>query len=217
MLHYNYTKSEGSFLVINSLFTILSTITLASSLFIGEPSAGTTKPIKPVTVVGVEKIKEGNPIENILKLEKQAKEQSVKKVNWPHVIHKDPAPKPSQALQPAYKPKPMTIPHPVAKQAPSPTRTVTVVSTAYTAHCQEGCTGRTATGINLDANPNIKLIAVDPNIIPLGKKVYVEGYGEAITADTGGAIRGNRIDVYMRSEQDAFNWGVRTIKVTILN
>ena len=43
---------------------------------------------------------------------------------------------------------------------------------------------------NLTANPGMKLIAVDPNVIPLGKTVNVEGYGVAIAADTGGAIKG---------------------------
>jgi len=38
-----------------------------------------------------------------------------------------------------------------------------------------------------------KVIEVDPSFIPLGSKVYVEGYGEAIAGDTGGAIKGNKI------------------------
>ncbi|MFX6153002.1 3D domain-containing protein, partial [Acinetobacter baumannii] len=49
-----------------------------------------------------------------------------------------------------------------------------VIATAYTAYCT-GCSGTTATGINLRANPNAKVIAVDPRVIPLGTKVYVEG------------------------------------------
>ena len=95
-------------------------------------------------------------------------------------------------------------------------REITVKATAYTASC-EGCSGTTATGINLKANPNAKVIAVDPSVIPLGSKVYVEGFGEATAADTGGAIKGNRIDVFIPSEQDAINFGVKQLKVTILN
>ncbi|WP_053217941.1 LysM peptidoglycan-binding and 3D domain-containing protein, partial [Virgibacillus senegalensis] len=68
-------------------------------------------------------------------------------------------------------------------------KVVTVESTAYTADCA-GCSGITATGVDLNENPNAKVIAVDPKVIPLGSKVYVEGYGEAIAADTGGAIQG---------------------------
>ena len=93
---------------------------------------------------------------------------------------------------------------------------ITVEASAYTASC-EGCTGITATGINLKTNPNAKVISVDPAIIPLGSKVYVEGYGEAIAGDTGGAIKGNRIDVFFPSQQDAINFGVKKLKVTILN
>lgn len=94
-------------------------------------------------------------------------------------------------------------------------KTITVKSTAYTANCR-GCSGITATGINLKKNPNAKVIAVDPKVIPLGTKVYVEGYGEAVAGDTGGSIKGNKIDVYMKTTQQARNWGVRTVKVTIL-
>ncbi|MBS4189882.1 LysM peptidoglycan-binding domain-containing protein [Bacillus sp. FJAT-49705] len=104
--------------------------------------------------------------------------------------------------------------------APSTSNTgskeITMEATAYTASC-EGCSGITATGINLKANPNAKVISVDPTIIPLGSKVYVEGYGEAIAGDTGGAIKGNRIDVFIPSQQDAINFGVKQLKVTILD
>ncbi|MDQ0414928.1 uncharacterized protein YabE (DUF348 family) [Mesobacillus stamsii] len=90
-----------------------------------------------------------------------------------------------------------------------------VSSTAYTANCN-GCSGYTATGINLKANPNVKVIAVDPRVIPLGSKVYVEGYGYAIAADKGSAIKGNKIDVFFASLSDAYRWGRKTIKIKIL-
>ncbi|MFC3882056.1 ubiquitin-like domain-containing protein [Bacillus songklensis] len=91
-----------------------------------------------------------------------------------------------------------------------------VQSTAYTAFCS-GCSGKTRTGIDLRANPNAKVIAVDPSIIPLGSKVYVEGYGYAIAADTGGAIKGNKIDVFFADKSRAYTWGRRTIKIKVLN
>ena len=95
-------------------------------------------------------------------------------------------------------------------------KTITMSATAYTAYCA-GCSGITANGTNLRANPNLKVIAVDPKVIPLGTRVYVEGYGEAIAADTGGAIKGNKIDVFLSSQDAAVNWGRRTVQVTILN
>ncbi|MGM7700270.1 peptidoglycan-binding protein [Pseudalkalibacillus sp. Hm43] len=94
--------------------------------------------------------------------------------------------------------------------------TMTMEATAYTANC-DGCSGVTATGIDLNANPDQKVIAVDPNVIPLGTEVYVEGYGRAIAGDTGGAIKGNRIDLYMQSKDAAVNFGRQNVEVTILN
>ncbi|CAN2251077.1 MULTISPECIES: LysM peptidoglycan-binding and 3D domain-containing protein [Bacillus] len=93
---------------------------------------------------------------------------------------------------------------------------LTVTATAYTAN-DGGISGVTATGIDLNKNPNAKVIAVDPNVIPLGSKVYVEGYGEATAGDTGGAIKGNKIDVFVPNKSDASNWGVKTVNVKILN
>jgi 3D (Asp-Asp-Asp) domain-containing protein len=94
--------------------------------------------------------------------------------------------------------------------------TLTVTATAYTANC-EGCSGTTKTGIDLIANPDKKVIAVDPDIIPLGSKVHVEGYGEAIAGDIGGAITGNRIDVFIPSESKAKKWGRKEVEVKVLN
>ena len=89
--------------------------------------------------------------------------------------------------------------------------TLTMQSTAYTGGTL------TATGTKPVYNPGgISTIAVDPNVIPLGSKVYVSGYGTAIAADTGGAIKGNIIDVYFNSEADCIAWGRRTVTVEIL-
>ncbi|ARJ39103.1 MULTISPECIES: G5 and 3D domain-containing protein [Sporosarcina] len=89
-------------------------------------------------------------------------------------------------------------------------------ASAYTAYCN-GCSGITATGINLRANPNMKLIAVDPRVIPLGSKVWVEGYGYAIAGDTGGAIKGNRIDLHMPTKEAAYSFGRRQVKIKVIN
>lgn len=126
-----------------------------------------------------------------------------------------PAPVESVPAIEAPAPAPAESAPAVEAAAPSP-KEITVEATAYTATC-EGCSGITATGINLLENPNQKVISVDPTVIPLGSKVYVEGYGEAIAGDTGGAIKGNKIDVFIPSKQDAINFGRKQLKVTILN
>jgi 3D (Asp-Asp-Asp) domain-containing protein len=94
--------------------------------------------------------------------------------------------------------------------------TIAMTATAYTADCA-GCSGVTATGIDLRNDRSKKVIAVDPSVIPLGSRVYVEGYGEAVAGDTGGAIKGNKIDLHVPTTDAAYSWGVRTVNVTILN
>ncbi|MCH3963760.1 MAG: 3D domain-containing protein [Clostridium sp.] len=79
-----------------------------------------------------------------------------------------------------------------------------------TAYCDGGIT---ASGMSTRKG----IIAVDPRVIPLGSRVYIEGYGYAIAADTGGAIRGNRIDLFFPSRSDAQSWGMRSVKIHILN
>ncbi|EMK2598292.1 SH3 domain-containing protein [Bacillus cereus] len=115
---------------------------------------------------------------------------------------------------------------PVAKEtetsAPSSSRELRVVATAYTADPLEngykaGDQVKSALGHNLTANPNMKLIAVDPSVIPLGSKVWVEGYGVAIAGDTGGAIKGNKIDVLMPDKGTSSSWGRKTVTVKVLN
>ncbi|QFP93363.1 UNVERIFIED_ORG: L-alanoyl-D-glutamate-peptidase [Xanthomonas phage Xoo-sp15] len=117
--------------------------------------------------------------------------------------------------------KPQT-PQTKPKQEAQPQgRTITVEATAYTPHPSEnggtyGGQVLTATGFNLSQNPNARVIAVDPRVIPLGTRVHVEGYGEATALDTGGAIKGNRIDVLLPTDSQANAWGRKQVKVTIL-
>ena len=91
-----------------------------------------------------------------------------------------------------------------------------VTATAYTPYCN-GCSGYSATGIDLRSDENLKLIAVDPSIIPLGSKVWVEGYGYAIAGDTGGSIKGNKIDVLVQTKQQAYSWGRKKVRIKVLN
>lgn len=60
------------------------------------------------------------------------------------------------------------------------------------------------------------VVAVDPSVIPMNTRLYIEGYGEAIAADQGNAIKGYHIDLYFPSHQQALDWGIKRINVTIL-
>ncbi|MBE7023683.1 MAG: DUF348 domain-containing protein [Ruminococcaceae bacterium] len=79
--------------------------------------------------------------------------------------------------------------------------------------------GITATGMRAGYG----VVAVDPRVIPLGSKLYIESadgsyiYGSAVAADTGGAIKGNRIDLCFNSRSEAISFGRRQVKVYILN
>jgi len=104
------------------------------------------------------------------------------------------------------------------------TKKMKVRATAYTADVS--CTGKgvgdpafgiTSTGKRATRNPGgYSTIAVDPSVIPLGTKLWIEGYGYAIAEDIGGAIKGNHIDLYFSSSDEMWNWGARNINIYIV-
>ena len=104
-----------------------------------------------------------------------------------------------------------------ASSTPAGGRTITMESTAYSSDPADALGGGsvTATGQNLLTNP--MAVAVDPSVIPLGTRLYVEGYGEAYAVDTGSAIQGNIIDVHFSTAAQCYSWGRRTVQVTILS
>ena len=127
----------------------------------------------------------------------------------------------TQASQPAQKKesKPAEPKQTESKPAaPAPKqsngKTLTVQATGYSTK-QPNLSTHTATGIDLRINPRV--IAVDPSVIPLGSMVEVEGMGVYIAGDTGGAIRGNIIDIHFETVNQALRWGRRNVRVTILN
>ena len=87
-------------------------------------------------------------------------------------------------------------------------------ATAYS-YKQPGLSNYTAMGIDLRSNPNV--IAVDPSQIPLGTLVEVPGYGIAIAGDTGGDIKGNRIDLHYPEVQQAMDFGRQKITIKVMN
>ena len=141
-------------------------------------------------------ITEGETLTQPFQDEKQAENNSVQAANL--VETEEPAPKEETATE-----------EPAGKE-------ITVAATAYTANCK-GCSGITKTGVNLNANPDQKVIAVDPAVIPLGSKVHVEGYGYATAEDIGGGINGHEIDVFIPKQSDALEWGRKQVKVTIID
>lgn len=88
----------------------------------------------------------------------------------------------------------------------------TMVATAYSPE-EPGLSDSTATGLKAQRG----VVAVDPRVIPLGTRVHVEGYGNAIAADTGGAIKGMRIDLCFDTLAECNAYGRRTVRVEILD
>ncbi len=75
-----------------------------------------------------------------------------------------------------------------------------------------------AGGYGASGNPAVVgTVAVDPSIIPLGTRLYIEGYGYAVANDTGGNIIGYTLDLVMDTEAECYQWGVRTVTVYVLD
>lgn len=82
-------------------------------------------------------------------------------------------------------------------------------------HCSKCCgksDGITATGTKATAN---RTIAVDPNVIPLGSEVMIDG-NIYVAEDTGGGIKGNRVDMYFSTHQEALNWGIQNKEISLV-
>jgi 3D (Asp-Asp-Asp) domain-containing protein/peptidoglycan hydrolase CwlO-like protein len=117
------------------------------------------------------------------------------------------AARPPEAASPGTLRVPAAGPATVAPVAPvriAAGATLTVTSTGYALR------GRTSSG--LPTGPGV--VAVDPSVIPLGTRLSVPGYGDAVAADTGGAVTGNTIDLWFPTLEQAHAWGRRTVTVT---
>ena len=114
-----------------------------------------------------------------------------------------------------------------------PTEYKDVIGATATAYCLcQKCCGKlpshpsygyTASGLRIVPGTGMKVIAVDPKVIPLGTKVYIDGlngawdYGNAIAADTGSAIKNLTIDLYMDTHSEALSWGRRSVNIYVVD
>lgn len=126
---------------------------------------------------------------------------------------------PATAFAGEYGPSEEEILSPAVEEAPAAPAAETFkwesfVATAYQPSCP-GCSGVTADGTL--ANPSWNIIAVDPRVMRLGQRVVVrrkDGSCKVFTArDTGGAIKGNKVDILMRSHREAVAFGVQHIEI----
>lgn len=130
--------------------------------------------------------------DNIVSLPEHSKEE-------PIVVSNETIKTPTEATDSSTITKPKSI------------ATYTMEATAYA--------GDTTTkmGVPTKREPEgISTIAVDPNVIPLGSKVYIPEYGYAIASDTGGAIKGHRVDLFLNSEEECVDFGRQAITLDLI-
>ncbi|EOH94891.1 3D domain-containing protein [Enterococcus pallens] len=119
-----------------------------------------------------------------------------------------------ESTQQSAAPEQPAAPAPAPSTPTTSGRTIQMQSTAYS--CAESVnTFYTALGIDLRQNPQV--VAVDPSVVPLGSMVEVSGYGIAIAGDTGGAIKGNIVDVHFPTVEQCIQWGRRSVTLTIIS
>jgi 3D (Asp-Asp-Asp) domain-containing protein/chaperonin cofactor prefoldin len=118
-------------------------------------------------------------------------------------------PQPTDSTQAVASPQSSASPQPEASAQPAPSahgpRTLTVVATGYSIH------GTTATGLPTGWG----IVAVDPSVIPLGTRLTIPGYGEAVAADVGSAVQGAHIDLWFPTIGQALEWGRRTVTIEL--
>ena len=135
------------------------------------------------------------------------------------VAQTQPAPVQTPVQEPAKEPEQ----EPAPQEEPAQDANTVTLPNGDVVHCSNVINGtstaythtgsRTATGVW----PAVGTISVDPKVIPLGSRLYVTGYGYGIAQDTGGAIKGNIVDVFFDTEQECINWGRRGVTIYVLD
>lgn len=119
----------------------------------------------------------------------------------------------------AYGAIPAVLAAPAKPSPQTPDKALDIIATAYAPGPHDNGQWGDKTYLGTTVRPGI--IAVDPRVIPLGSRVYIQfpdGHGTyAVAEDTGGAIKGNRIDIATWSVNEAYQFGIQHVKVYILN
>lgn len=112
-------------------------------------------------------------------------------------------------------------PEPIVQASKEQPTWTTFEATAYTSTCK-GCTGYTYTEFdvrNTIYKDGLRIVAVDPDVIPLHSKIEIDTGNrliEAIALDIGGAIKGHKLDLLVETTQEAYQWGRRDVKVRVV-
>lgn len=114
---------------------------------------------------------------------------------------------------------PATAPHQVEPMAEVAPQMVYAGEYTIVAYCAEQyphiCGGNPTTASGAPVVPGVT-VAADPDVMPLGTRIYIDGIGERVVQDTGGAIKGRKIDLAVESHQDAVEFGCKAAKIYIL-
>ena len=98
---------------------------------------------------------------------------------------------------------------PMAEVAPQMTYAGEYTIVAYCAEQYPHiCGGNPTTKSGEPVTPGVT-VAADPDVLPMGTHIYIDGIGERVVQDTGGAIKGHKIDLAVESHQEAVAWGVQ--------
>lgn len=114
-------------------------------------------------------------------------------------------PEPTFTSIPAPSPTLTPSPSPIPTPTPDPCQRMDAMITSY------ALTTKTFT----ETDPDIGTIAVDPEVIPLGSEIFVPGYGFGLAKDIGGVILGNHIDIWLPTRDEALEWGVKYLEITV--
>lgn len=115
--------------------------------------------------------------------------------------------------------RPATAPHQMEPMAEAVPQMAYAGEYTIVAYCAEQyphiCGGNPTTASGEPVTPGVT-IAADPDVLPLGTRVYIDGIGERVVQDTGGAIKGRKIDLAVESHREALAWGRKEAEVWII-